>query len=416
MKTAIPTPRQLEFQEWELGLFIHFLGGYYRPLWRGNPKPPPGDPRCDIDCESWIRPAAEAGFKYAVYTAKHHEGFCMWPSALSRDFSIQTVPWKGGKGDVVGDYVAACRKHGLAVGIYYSPYDHHVPYYASDPKRYDDYMIGHMKELLGNYGKIDLLWFDGYLSEGHTYDWPRIVDEIRKLQPDILMFNMGDPSYRWVGNESGIAPVPCWNTVEEVPFSMMHSEQVEKVKQPMWLPAECDMRIRYEGWSWRGPQDPIKSVEELMGLYYVSVGRGCNMLLNIGPEWDGRANVDDARRLVEFGQEIRRRFGEPLCRLADCKAEGGRYEYTPPVPALVDHAVIMEDLTRGEHVRRFAIKMLPAPEPTRPYTLFEGQNIGHKVICRFPMIKASKVWLEILESDGPATIRDVQFHNSTGAV
>jgi len=415
MKTAIPTAKQLQFQDWELGLFIHFLGGYLRPSWRGNPEAPKGPFEMKVDCDGWIRSAAQAGMKYAVYTAKHHEGFCMWPSKLTGEFSVEGKPWKGGRGDVVRDYVEACRKHGLAVGLYYSPYDHHVPYYKTDPAKYDEYFIGHMRELLGNYGPIDILWFDGYLSEGHVYDWRKIIGEIRRMQPDVLIFNMGDPNFRWVGNESGIAPVPCWNTVDAVPFSMKDGDLKEKVKQAMWLPAECDMRIRYEGWSWRGSEDPLKSVEELMGLYYVSVGRGCNMLLNIGPEWDGRINGDDARRLVEFGEEIRRRFGKPLCTLKDCKLVDGRWEYAPPKPILVDHAIVEEDLAGGEHVRRFAIRMLPAPEPTRPYTLYEGINIGHKAICRFPLVKASKVWLEIVESDAPAKIRELQFHNSVGA-
>ena len=416
MKTAIPTARQLEFQDWELGLFIHFLGGYLRPSWRGNPDAPKESFTMDIDCDSWLRPAAEAGFKYAVYTAKHHEGFCLWPSALTRDFSIEGKPWRGGKGDAVREYVDACRRHGLAVGIYYSLYDHHFPEFKSDPAKYDDYFVGHMRELLGNYGTVDILWFDGYLSEGHPFNWKKIVGEIRRLQPGILIFGGGDPDYRWIGNESGIAPVPCWNTVEAIPFSMKDADRVEKMKAPRWLPPECDIRMRYEGWSWRGPEDPLKSIEELMGLYYVSVGRGSNLLVNIGPEWEGKANPDDARRLVEFGQLIRKRFGSPLCRLADCKKVENRWEFTPAKPILVDHAVIMEDLCQGEHVRRFAIKMLPAPEPTRPYTLYEGQNIGHKAICPFPLIKASKIWLEVLESDGPVSMRDVQFHNTSGAV
>jgi alpha-L-fucosidase len=392
------------------------MGGYMRPNRKVPEGVTPDQMKMDVDCQSWIRPAAEAGMKYAVYTAKHHDGFCMWPSKLTRDFSVEGRNWRGGKGDVVKDYVEACRNYGLAVGIYYSPYDGHVGYFKEDAKRYDEYFLGHLRELLGNYGKIDILWFDGHLSEGHTFDWPRIVGEIRKMQPEILMFNMGDPDYRWVGNESGIAPIPLWNTVEEVPFSMKYADLTEKVKEPKWLPPECDVRMRYEGWSWRGPHDPLKTLAELMGLYEYSIGRGCNLLLNIGPEPTGKANVDDARRLVELGAEIRRRFGSPMCHLADCKQVENRYEFTPTKPALVDHAIVQEDLTNGEHVRRFVIRMLPAPEPTRPYTLFEGQNIGHKQICRFPVVKATKIWLEIQESDGPAAIRELQFHNTSGAV
>jgi alpha-L-fucosidase len=415
MAIPLPKPRQLKFQDWEFGVFIHFLVGLYQtPEYRAEKKPAPARlfAPTQLDCDQWARTAAAAGAKYMVFTAKHHDGFCLWPSALTPEYSVAAAPWKDGKGDVVRQYVDACRRHNLAVGIYYSPFDVHSPFYKTDAKKYDDYFIGHMRELLGNYGRIDVLWFDGAFSEGHVYDWPRIIGEIRRMQPEVLIFNMGDPDYRWVGNESGIAPMPCWNVVEQVPFSI-ESDQVDRMPEPMWLPAECDCRIRYQGWTWRGPHDPLKSVEELMGLYYLSVGRGCNLLLNVGPDQRGLVHEDDAARLLEFGREVKRRFGSPLCTLKDCRRDGSQWVYEPKAPFLMDHAIVQEDIAKGEHIRRYRIWMWPAPGGG-PVCMYEGQSVGHKAICRFPQVKALKAALEIVQSDGEVAMGDLQFHNVAG--
>ncbi len=415
MVTAIPTARQLEFQDWEFGLFVHLLAGPYRK-WSGRaageaPLAAFFSPE-ELDCDQWARTAAAAGMRYMVLTVKHHEGFCLWPSALTREHSVAASPWRGGQGDIVAEYVEACRRHGLRAGLYYSPFDAHEPAYKTNFAAYDEYFIGHMRELLGNYGHIDILWFDGAFSEGHAYNWPRIIGEVRRLQPEILIFNMGDPDFRWVGNEAGIAPVPCWNVVDHVPFSI-ESDQEDRMPEPTWLPAECDCRIRYEGWTWRGADDPLKSVEELMGLYDYSVGRGCNLLLNVGPDRRGLIHEQDAARLLEFGGEIRRRFGSPLATLADCRLVDGHWTYDPGRPFLFDHVVVQEDLARGEHVRAFEIRIIPAPDG-RPTTLHQGRSIGHKAICRVPLVKAMRVWLEITDSDGEAAIRELSIHNASG--
>ena len=239
------------------------------------------------------------------------------------------------------------------------------------------------------------------------------------MQPNLQIFNMGDPDYRWVGNEAGLAPMPCWNTVEAVPFSI-ESKIDEKIARPTWLPAECDARIRYKGWCWAGPQDPLKSLEELMGLYYYSVGRGCNLLLNVGPKPSGLMNADDVSRLAEFGAEIRRRFHKPIAAWHSAQPAQGqwtqqtatRWEYAPDAPFLVDHVVLEEDLTNGEHVRRFAIGVTPAPEG-RPVTLYEGSSIGHKAICRFPLVKAQKLTVELTENAGSAIMRGIALHCAT---
>lgn len=413
-KTALPTPRQIKFQNWEMGLFIHYLIGVFK---EGNARykaeteklsPEIFNP-VGLDCDQWLQAAVSAKMKYAVLTTKHHDGFCLWPSQVTPDFSVAATPWKNGQGDIVRDFTDACKRYGIAVGLYYSPFDNHCPFY-NDDKKYDDYMITHLQELLGNYGQVDLLWFDGYMSEGHVFDWERMVREIRKLQPEILIFNMGDPDFRWVGNESGIADMPQWNTVDTVKVSMA-SEENESVGQ-RWLPAECDARLRYEGWTWIGEDDPLKSVEELMGLYYYSVGRGCNLLLNAGPDQRGLIHETDIRRMAEFGAEIDRRFSNPLNTREQLVQQGQIWHWQPQEVELVDHAVIAENIAKGEKIRRFQIKAYTAPEAKAPVTLYEGSSVGHKAICRFPLIKVNSIYLEVLEKDGDIDLKELTFYKS----
>ncbi len=320
MSTAIPTKRQLEFQDWEFGIFLHFgIRTFYEGFrdWDGNPMNPTNFLPSSLDCDQWAKTASEAGAKYMVFTAKHHDGFANWPSKYT-DFSVASSPWRNGQGDVVADYVAACRKYDLKVGLYYSPADASSDSFGSgDVKAYDDYFLAQIGEILSNYGEIDILWFDGCHSEGHNYDWVRIFGEIRRMQPNVLIFNMGQPNFRWIGNEAGVAPIPTWNTVSAVDFSVLAEGKEEMNSgEPQWLPAECDCRIRDINWFFSEKDEhTVKSVPELMGLYYLSVGRGCNLLLNIGPDRRGLLPDLDSRRLIEFGQEINRRFSKPVATL-----------------------------------------------------------------------------------------------------
>ncbi|MDQ3812506.1 MAG: alpha-L-fucosidase [Armatimonadota bacterium] len=410
--TAIPTPQQLAFQDWEFGLFLHFgIRTFYEGHrdWDGKPMSPAAFNPTSLDCDQWARVAQEAGMKYIVFTAKHHDGFANWPSRCT-DFSVASTPWQGGHGDVVREFTDACHRHDLKVGLYYSPAEWGSPTYEN-PKEYDDYFIRQVSELMTGYGEINMLWFDGCGSEGHEYDWPRIIGEIRRMQPNILIFNMGDPDYRWVGNEAGIAPLPCWNTVEAVPVSI-NTDQLEATAdaQPQWLPAECDCRMREVNWFYSDADEhTVKSLDELMGLYYYSIGRGCNLLINIGPDRRGLLPDKDAARLLEFGAEIRRRFGHPLATLSDCRPAEQGWECSLQQPRFIDHAMIQEDLTTGEHVRRFALEVTSAYGGA-PIVVYEGRNIGHKAICRFPPIKARNVRLTIREADGLVRIRALELH------
>ncbi|MDF2726303.1 MAG: hypothetical protein K0Q59_5981 [Paenibacillus sp.] len=405
-----PTPRQLEFQQWEFGLFLHFgLRTFYEGYvdFDKRPMTPERFNPLQLDCEQWIRTAKEAGMNYAVLTVKHHDGFSNWPTQVST-FSVAHSPWKGGKGDVVREFVDACRKYEVKPGIYYSPYDGSANFYTQDAKAYDDYFVNQITELLTNYGEIDILWFDGCGSETHTYDWPRIIGEIRRMQPDILIFNMGDPNFRWVGNEDGIAPLPCWNVVDSTKFSIL-TDKPDELGDRMWLPAECDVQLRSHWFYSDNDAHTIKSVDELMGLYELSVGRGANLLLNIGPDRAGRLPELDTERLLAFGEQIRRRLDHPLATIADCELKDGKWRYAAKEPVVIDQLVLGEQLAEGESVRRFTVSVVTAKSGKR-CVVYEGQNIGHKAIIRIPPVRVRGIEVEITESDGDWTLRELSVY------
>lgn len=405
-----PTARQLEFQDWEFGIFLHFgirtFSEGHRD-WDGKPMNPKDFKPSQLDCNAWAKAALDAGAKYMVLTAKHHDGFANWPSKYT-DFSVASSTWKNGRGDVLGEYTRACRKHGLKVGLYYSPADASTKTY-SNSRDYDDYFINQISEILTGYGQIDMLWFDGCGSEGHTYDWPRIMREVRRMQPKILIFNMGDPDYRWVGNEAGIAPNPVWNTVDAVDFSVL-AKKKEKLKKKLWLSAECDLMMRDYNWFYSDSDEhTVKSPAELTGIYYYSVGRGCNMLLNIGPDRRGLFPERDKANLLKFGAEIKRRFSKPVISFRQFKKEGNTWTYGVENRKYfhLDHVVLQEDLRYGESIRSFRISISPYCGESK-ITVFEGHNVGHKAICQFPLVRAKRIIVEVLKAEGEVRIRNIE--------
>jgi alpha-L-fucosidase len=422
--SAVPTPRQLEYQDWEMGIFFHFgIRTFHEGHrdWDGKPMPLDGFRPTALDCDNWISSARDAGMRYAVLVCKHHDGFANWPSAHST-YSVAQTPWKDGKGDVVREFTNACRRHNMKIGLYYSPAEWGNATFE-DEEAYDEHFLNQMTELMTNYGDIDILWFDGCGSENHTYDWPRITAAIRRLQPTVLIFHLADPDFRWIGNEAGMAGVPTWNTATGGRLSMNDSGTYEISKEPRWLPAECDCMMRWCNWFFEeGDVHTVKPLEELLGLYYLSVGRGTNLLINIGPDRRGLLPDEDRAALLAFGDEVRRRFSHPFAGMEDGTITETGWEYIPAGakpqyvashPFYLDHVILQEDLTEGEAVRRFVIHVNPAIGG-RPITIYEGRNIGHKAICRFPLVACQKVIVEITESDRPARLRAVYLHNTSG--
>jgi alpha-L-fucosidase len=383
-----PTEKQLAFLDWEFGTFFHFgIRTFYQGHrdWDMKEMPLSGFNPASLDCGQWIQVSKAAGARYAILVCKHHDGFANWPSRYT-DYSVANTPWKNGKGDVVREFTDACRAQGLKTGLYYSP----AEFGSKDKpnKDYDDYFINQVSELLGNYGTIDYLWFDGCGSEGRRYDTDRIVSAIRKLQPGILLFNMWDPDTRWVGNESGYAHSPNRNCVSATDFSV-RTETKDELGEKRFLPVECDFRMRLHNWFYSDDDEhTVKSVEELLGIYYYSVGRGANFLINIGPDRRGLLPDADANRLIEFGEAVKRRFSAPLP--GAYTREEGKLLFKSETPVLADHVVLAESLLFADPVEAFTIKAHPYSYG-EPIVVYEGRSIGHKAICQFPPVLTKKI-------------------------
>lgn len=407
----LPSSLQLAYMDLEFGMFFHFgIRSFFRGHqdWDKKPMPASAFNPTHLDCDQWIRESKAAGARYAILTAKHHDGFCLWPSKYT-EYSVKNSPWKDGKGDVVAEFAAACQKYGMSIGLYCSPAQWSGgDDFVSGPQ-YDEVFISQLTELLTGYGKIDYMWFDGCGSSGHTFDAARITGAVRALQPDICIFEMWDPDVRWVENECGYANMPNRSTVTETD----HTRQFcpgGVFPNTRFLPAECDCMMRDRSWfDCMDNADTIKSVEELLGIYELSVGRGANLLLNIGPEALGRLPEKDTARLQEFGDALRLRYGAPVpgftevqeaegCFVIETEAENG---------ALVNRVVISEDLAQGESVLRFSLYFEPVLHTPKPICLYHGETIGHKAICIFPTVRAKKILLKIEEQDGPAAIQSL---------
>lgn len=401
---AKPTQKQLQFMEWEFGLFFHFGIRTFYPGhrdWDGNEAemtPDAFNPP-NLDCRQWIRTAKEAGAAYTILTCKHHDGFANWPSKYT-SYNISQTPWKNGRGDVVADYVAACREYGLKVGLYFSPADANIIGKKLTAAEYDQNFIDQISELLTNYGKIDYLWFDGCGSEGHEYDQERIIRVIRTLQPEILIFNMWDPDTRWIGNEEGIAPICNYNEVETLDFSV-RTDRKDTLGNRRFLPAECDIRMRRDTWfASEQDQDTVKTLDQLMGIYDYTVGRSSNLLLNIGPDASGLLPEVDTTRLLEFSRALRERFRNPLLILENPLLDAEKEELIIDLPeeTTVNCIVLSEHLEEGESIHGFQIYSQPVLAGRR-LLFHEGHQVGHKAICTFPAV-ASKRFILTFNAGG----------------
>jgi len=400
MTPYTPTKRQIFFQSLEVGIFIHFgIRTFYtnRKDWDGKTLNPKKFNPLKLDCYQWGETAKNAGAKYMILTAKHHDGFINWQSESTR-FGVASSPWKEGRGDLVKEFTEACRYYKLKVGLYYSPADMNCPFFH-DQDKYNQIFFQQIDELMSRYGTIDILWFDGCHSEGCKYDWKKIIAQIRKKQPEIIIFNMGIPDYRWAGNEAGLAPYPLWNTIRTNDKKLNFLAGQLKRKKMLYLPVECDLRIRDFSWFYNPyDENSLKTVDELIGIYYYSVGRGANMLLNIGPDRNGLFPQKDRQRLIEFGNVIKKLFSNPLLQLKDFEKRGDSWIYESKENKWIffDHIVLEEDLTEGQKIKEFQISI-------RTYTndsdivIYKGYSVGHKLICQVPIVRAKQIRIEVLK-------------------
>jgi len=416
-----PSPQQVEWQDLEIGVLVHFGPNTFmdREWGDGTADPKVFNPT-QLDAEQWVMAAKSAGAKYLVFVAKHHDGFCLWP-AEQTDYSVKASPWKGGKGDLVAEVAAAARKHGLKFGIYLSPWDRHEPSYRVS-KLYDRYYLAEMSELITRYGELVEFWLDGAGSEGHVYDFDSYVGELRVYQPNALIFSdvnllkYGD--VRWVGNEAGYANSENWNVIDLRGYLR-------------YRPAEVDTPLRKDHWFWH-PNDEksVKSLPELLETYHLTVGRGAQLMIGLAPDDRGLLPDSDVQRLAEFGTAIQNLYwaGKNLARKASsvsaandgdpdtfwsapADSHSATIELSFTNPISFDRALTMEWLNDGQKVQKYAIQALNG---TKWVTLTMGTSIGHKKIDRFPRITTARVRLAILSSAGPAHIREFQLFDGTG--
>jgi alpha-L-fucosidase len=412
-----PSPQQVAWQDLEIGVIFHFGTNTFldREWGDGTAQPSVFNPS-GVDAEQWIEAVKAAGAKYVILVAKHHDGFCLWPSELT-NYSVKSSPWKNGDGDLVREVADAARKNGLKFGIYLSPWDRHNPGYA-DPAAYDKYYLGQLDELSSSYGELEEFWMDGAGSAGHTYDFDRIVQQLRMWQPntmvfaDVALYRAAD--LRWVGNEDGKVPYENWNVVDRTGYLR-------------WRPVEADTPLRKLHWFWH-PNDEasLKSLAELVDDYNNSVGRGAQLMLGIAPDRTGRVPGVDVARLKEFGDAIRKLYGDNLVTeklghtsaiaaldgnpdtfwSAPAGSHSAMIEVSFALPVTFDRALTMEWLNDGQHVQHYAIEVLEGGEWRR---VAEGQAIGHKKIDIFAPVTAQRVRLNLLSTSAEAHIREFQL-------
>jgi alpha-L-fucosidase len=392
---ALPSRAQLDWQRDELAMFVHFGVNTFTDQEWGTGKEDPAifDP-ARLDPRQWARTARSAGFRAMILTAKHHDGFCLWPTATTRH-SVAASPWRGGAGDVVREYVDACRAEGLRAGLYLSPWDRNHPSYGDSPA-YNDVYAAQLTELLTRYGPIAEVWFDGANGEGpngrrQVYDWPRVWGIVRRLQPGAVIFSDAGPDVRWCGNERGVAGEPNWSPVDPavVSFPGQTGPAIEPALQhgdphgSAWRPAEVDVSIR-KGWFFHPAQnDAVRDVDNLVQLYLTSVGRNAKLLLNVPPTRDGLLHDVDVSRLTGFRKRLDALFGAALPLHAPTSRRTGARsltaEWTLERETAPIHARLAEPIERGQRVARHRLEGEVAGAWR---TLATGSTIGHAWIHR----------------------------------
>ncbi|MBQ8702813.1 MAG: alpha-L-fucosidase [Bacteroidales bacterium] len=317
----VPTEAQLAWQRMEINMFCHFGPNTFTGAeWGSGMEAEDVFHPTGLDCRQWVDVARQAGMGGIILTAKHHDGFCLWPSAFSTHTVADTL-------DVLRAFVDACRAGGVKPGVYISPWDRNHPSYGTD--EYNDVFDNTLREVHGTYGPLFEQWFDGACGEGPNgkkqhYDWPRFMQTVNELNPQCVVFSDIGPGCRWVGNEEGHCGDPCWSTLNTEGATPSDNKPAPTELETghkggaSWVPAEVDVSIR-PGWFWH-PQEHPKSVDQLMEIYFNSVGRNGLLLLNVPPDTNGRISAEDSAVLVAFRTERDRIFAHDLAQGAKAHA------------------------------------------------------------------------------------------------
>ncbi|MBQ5591930.1 MAG: alpha-L-fucosidase [Clostridia bacterium] len=427
-EAVAPNARQVEWMRREKMIFFHFgMNTFSDREWGDGTESPSDFNPESLDCRQWIRTIRDAGFTTAILTAKHHDGFCLWPSRYT-DHSVKSSPYKG---DVVKEFTDACSEFGIKAGIYLSPWDRHEPTWGK--AEYNDFYTNQLTELLTDYGKIWEVWWDGAGSTEADYDWERWATTVRRLQPDATIFgSLGAEPFvdtRWVGNERGFAGDPCWCTINSQSLVVETTSELNSgdLNGNRFIPAESDVSIR-PGWFYHSAQDKnVRDVANLTKLWFMSCGRNTNLLLNLPPDRRGLVHESDANSLTEFNKVLTEVLTNNLTKGAKATADSERDEIckaeniltddinefyasacgdnTPEIIIKLDGEkefnsfVIQEVIELGHKVREFEVSALVGGEWK---TLYSGECIGYRKAHHFRTIKTARVRIKIISaSDSP---------------
>ena len=432
---VVPTKAQVEWQKLEYTMFVHFGPNTFTGAeWgSGQEKAEIFNPTA-LDCGQWASVAKAAGMKGIILTAKHHDGFCLWPNPVS-SHTVAQSPWKDGKGDVLKELSEACREYELGFGIYISPWDRNDPHYGTD--EYNDVFVKTLEHALGSYGHVFEQWFDRACGEGpngkqQVYDWPLFNSTVLKMQPDALIFSDYGPGCRWVGNESGSAGRTCWSTINvNEDFTgpeLSRRDLNEGIKGGnTWAAAETDVSIR-PGWFWRESENTkVKSLQHLLKIYYESVGRNSLLLLNVPADTRGLIHEADSLRLMELRAALDEIFAVDLADGATVEADNVRtgarrfkaqnllseeydkywavddsvktasFVVTLPQARTFNRVQLQEYIPLGQRVSAFSIETLA--EDGTWQLIARETTIGYKRIVHVPTTTTTAVRVNIEESE-----------------
>ena len=453
----VPTPQQLAWQQMEFTCFLHFgINTFTGREWGDGKEDPAIFNPTELDCEQWVRALKEGGFKMAIITAKHHDGFCLWPTRTTKH-SVASSPWKNGKGDVVQELRKACDKYGLKFGVYLSPWDRNAECYGQG-EAYNKFFIEQLTELLTNYGEVHEVWFDGANGEGpngkkQEYDWDAILKTIRRLQPKAVTAIMGD-DVRWVGNEGGLGRTTEWSATALMPNSYLGSDEVykrlginamskdlgsrelvSKASDLFWYPSEVDVSIR-PGWFYHPEEDDkVKTVDQLTDLYYRSVGHNATLLLNFPVDRNGLIHPTDSLNAVSFHLRVQKELADNLLSSAKVSASderGGQFKvravtdgkydtywatndgvttadltFTFSQPTKMNRVMIQEYIPLGQRVKSFVVEYKKGDQWLSVKCNEETTTVGYKRLLRFEMIETEELRIRFTDARACLCINEV---------
>lgn len=440
--TPRPTPQQIDYQRKEKVAFVHFgVNTFTNREWGTGQEEPEIFNPTDFDANQWAKTLSKNGFKTLILTAKHHDGFCLWPSEYT-DHDISSSPYKNGTGDIVKEVSEAATRYGIDFGVYLSPWDMHEESYGTP--EYNTYYLNQLRELLTNYGDIAEVWFDGAKGEGAKdmdYDFEGWWATVRELQPDALIFSDQGPDIRWIGNEHGFAGETNWSTVNRDSITIGKPGQEPYLNSgeaggPDWIVGECDVSIR-PGWFYHPEEDDeVKTVEELVEIYLKSVGRNCTLLLNIPPDTTGQFHPTDTARLNAFSDTLATMFDDNLATDATIEASSsetpnmgeevldGQWDTywiaaeddTNPVLTLRYDAPIsfhllsvQENIPLGQRISKFEVSIYTDNDWQ---IIADETTVGYKRILPLGEVATDAVRIRFLEFSGPPAINEIGLYRT----